>query len=311
MSEKNQKNNSNKVSKNILIAFLLNFGFSIYELIGGILTGSVAISSDAIHDFGDAMSIGLAYVLERKSRKEPDEEYSYGYARYSVLGGLITSVFLIIGSLLVIYRAVERFFVPVEIAYDGMIILAIIGVVVNAAAAYLTSGKKSLNQKAVNLHMLEDVLGWMVVLIGAVAMRFTGFSLIDPILSILVAGFILFNAIKNLKSIFGVLLDKTPVNLSLEKIREDLAKIPGVQDMHHLHIWSLDGAHHYITLHMIADPKKQAKIKKSVRETLTKYDIFHATIEFEGPEESCVARDCANPVDSGQNALLHHHGHQH
>lgn len=209
MSEKNQKNNSNKVSKNILIAFLLNFGFSIYELIGGILTGSVAISSDAIHDFGDAMSTGLAYVLERKSRKEPDEEYSYGYARYSVLGGLITSVFLIIGSLLVIYRAVERFFVPVEIAYDGMIILAIIGVVVNAAAAYLTSGKKSLNQKAVNLHMLEDVLGWMVVLIGAVAMRFTGFSLIDPILSILVAGFILFNAIKNLKSIFGVLLDKT------------------------------------------------------------------------------------------------------
>lgn len=307
MSEINQKNKSNKVSKNILIAFLLNFGFSIYELIGGFLTGSVAISSDAIHDFGDAMSIGVAYVLERKSRKKPDEKYSYGYARYSVLGGLITSVFLIVGSLLVIFRAVERFFVPVEIAYDGMIVLAIIGVVVNAVAAYLTSGEKSLNQKAVNLHMLEDVLGWVVVLIGAIVMRFTGFRLIDPILSILVAAFILFNAFNNLKNIFDVLLDKTPANLSLAKIREDLLQIPAVQDVHHLHIWSLDGAHHYITLHITADSRQQVKIKKIVRETLRKYDIFHATIELETPEENCAARDCENPSTSAGDLAHHHH----
>ena len=173
-----------KTERNIFIAFILNLAFSIFEFAGGIFTGSVAIISDAIHDIGDATSIGVALFLEKKSKKQPDDRYTYGYGRYSVIGSVLTTLILLLGSVLVIYNAVLRMIRPVEINYDGMIMFAIVGVCVNLGAALLTRNGSSLNQKAVNLHMLEDVLGWIVVLIGAIVMRFTNFYLIDPLMSI-------------------------------------------------------------------------------------------------------------------------------
>ena len=164
-----------KTEKNIFIAFILNLIFSVIEIVGGVITGSIAIISDAIHDFGDATSIGASFFLEKKSKLQPDETYTYGYARFSVLGGVITSFILLIGSGLVIYNAVMRIINPIIINYDGMIILAVVGVVINSLATYFTHGGHSINQKAVNLHMLEDVLGWIVILVGAVIMRFTSF----------------------------------------------------------------------------------------------------------------------------------------
>ena len=201
-----------KTEKNILIAFILNLSFSIFEFVGGIFTGSVAILSDAIHDIGDAVSIGISYFLEKKSKKQPDKTYTYGYARFSVMGSVITTLILLFGSCAVIYNAVIRIFNPVEINYNGMIIFAVIGALVNFLAAYFTKDGDSLNQKAVNLHMLEDVLGWLVVLVGAVVMRFTDISIIDPILSICVAIFIFINAIKNLD---------IPDLISLKKVFEN------------------------------------------------------------------------------------------
>ncbi|MFV8214551.1 cation diffusion facilitator family transporter, partial [Streptococcus pluranimalium] len=121
--------------KNILVAFLLNALFAIVELIGGVLTGSVAIFSDAIHDLGDAVAIGIAYVLERKSKQGPDDTYSYGYQRYSILGSIITTVILLVGSSLVIYHAIERLWHPVPVQYNGMILLAIMGLSVNVIAS--------------------------------------------------------------------------------------------------------------------------------------------------------------------------------
>ena len=176
-----------KTEKNILTAFLLNLFFSIFEFIGGMLTGSVAILSDSVHDIGDAASIGIAYFLERKSKQDPDEIYTYGYTRYSVMGGVITSLVLLLGSVMVIYNAVVRMIEPAEIHYDGMILFAVIGVFVNAGAAFFTREGGSLNQKAVNLHMLEDVLGWAVVLVGALIMRFTDLAVLDPLLSMATA----------------------------------------------------------------------------------------------------------------------------
>lgn len=178
-----------KTERNILIAFILNLAFSIFEFVGGIITGSVAIMSDAVHDIGDAASIGVSYLLEKKGEK------------YSLIGAFITTLTLLIGSCVTIYNAIRRLFAPTEIHYEGMIVFAIVGVCVNLCAAYFTREGDSLNQKAVNLHMLEDVLGWLVVLVGAVVMRFTDFSLLDPIMSIGVSAFILINAIRNLKEI--------------------------------------------------------------------------------------------------------------
>ena len=167
-----------KTQKNIFIAFILNLGFSILEFFGGLFTGSVAIISDAVHDLGDSLSIGISYFLEKKSKKRPDNVYTNGYLRFSVLGGLITTIILLIGSILVIVNSIRRFFNPIEINYDGMLIFAVIGVIINFIAAIVTKEGDSINQKAVNLHMLEDVLGWIVVLVGAVIMKFTDFVFI-------------------------------------------------------------------------------------------------------------------------------------
>ena len=193
-----------KTKRNIFIAFILNLSFSIFELVGGFLTGSVSIFSDAIHDFGDATSIGASYFLEKLSNKKPNKKYTFGYARFSVLGGSITTFILLISSTIVIYNAVLRIINPIEINYNAMLIFAIIGLVVNLIATYFTHGGHSINQKAVNLHMLEDVLGWLVVLIGAIVIKFTAFYIIDPILSIIVALFVIFNSMKNLIQIMDI-----------------------------------------------------------------------------------------------------------
>ena len=191
-----------KTERNIFIAFILNLIFSILELIGGLITGSVAIVSDAIHDAGDAASIGISFFLEKKSKQKPDKTHTFGYARYSVVGSLIKTLILIFGSVMMIYTACNRMILPTEINYDGMIVFAIVGVGVNLCAAFVTREGDSLNQKAVNLHMLEDALGWIVVLVGAIVMRFTDFALLDPMMSIGVSAFILINAVRNLIEIF-------------------------------------------------------------------------------------------------------------
>ena len=190
-----------KTEKNILIAFILNLIFSLFEFFGGVFTNSIAIISDAIHDLGDALSIGVSYFLERKSKKKPNNEYTYGYIRYSLLGAFITTVILVSGCIFVIYSSIKRLFVPEVINYNGMIIIAIIGFVINLGAATLTKDGDSLNQKAVNLHMLEDVLGWAAVLVSSILIKFTKLPLFDTLASLGVAIFILIGALKNLKNI--------------------------------------------------------------------------------------------------------------
>ena len=297
-----------KTEKNIFIAFILNLAFSIFEFVGGIFTGSVAIVSDAIHDMGDAASIGASYFLEGKSKKQPDEIYTYGYARYSVIGSMITTVILLFGSVMVGYNAVGRILNPVQINYNGMIVFAIVGVCVNFFAAYFTREGDSLNQKAVNLHMLEDVFGWVVVLIGAVVMRFTDFALIDPIMSIGVAVFIFINAVGNLKEAVDLFLEKIPHGIQITEIKEHLTEIDGVLDVHHIHIWSMDGHNNYATMHIVTNADHH-QIKDQVREELAEHGIAHATLELEAEGEHCHEEHCH--VEFHQHSGHHHHHHHH
>lgn len=291
--------------KNILIAFFLNLSFSIIELVGGIFTGSVAIISDAVHDVGDAVSIGVSYLLERKSKKAPDENYTFGYVRYSVIGGFITVCILLVGSVAVIINAVEKMFNPTQINYDGMILFAIFGAVVNLIAAKVTHDGESINQKAVNLHMLEDVLGWIVVLIGAVIMRFTDFKLIDPIMSIGVAAFIIVNAVKHLKDIVDLFLEKTPHDVSVKEIKEHIEGIEGVENVHHIHLWSVDGINACATMHVVTDCDSH-EIKTKVREELEEHGIVHSTLELERTDEPCPAPQCV-PTHAEHHGHHHHH----
>ncbi len=293
-----------KTEKNILIAFILNLGFSIFEFVGGILTGSIAIISDAIHDMGDALSIGIAFFLEKKSKKQPDDTYTYGYGRYSILGGLITTLILFIGSVIVIYNSIVGILNPRPINYNGMILFAIIGVTVNFCAAFFTREGDSLNQKAVNLHMLEDVFGWAIVLVGAIVMRFTNFALIDPIMSIGVALFILMHSIRNLKEVLDLFLEKTPRDIEIDEIKAHVSDIDGVMDVHHVHVWSLDGHHHYATMHVVTESNTH-EIKEKIRVELEEHGIGHVTLELESEGEHCHEKECRTE----HVAMCGHHHH--
>ena len=294
-----------KSDKNILIAFILNLSFSIFEFVGGTITNSVAIISDSIHDMGDSLSIGVAYFLEKLSKRKPDDKYTYGYIRYSVMGSLISTLILVVGSIFVIYNAVKRIFNPVVINYDGMIIFAIFGVVINFIAAYVTKGGHSLNQSAVSLHMFEDVLGWIVVLIGAIVMRFTDINVIDSVLSIIVALFIMKHAFIHLKSVVDLFMEKIPDGVDIEELQDHLLDIKGVKNVHHIHVWSIDGYNNYATMHVVCDGN-YAKIKKLIKEEMIEHNICHTTVEIESLDEECFDDKC---VIKDNNVGEHHHHH--
>ena len=239
--------------------------------------------------------------MERKSKKKPDNKYTYGYIRYSVLGGVITTTILLVGSILVIIGAIKRLFNPVEVNYSGMIIFAIIGVILNTLAAFVTKDGDSINQKSVNLHMLEDVLGWIIVLIGSIIMHFTNIKILDSIMSIGVALFIIFHSLKNLKVVLDLFLEKTPNNINIEELKKHLLEIKGIDDIHHIHVWSIDGFNNYATMHIVSKTKDISYIKKQVREELEEYNICHAILETE--EEACHDINCH--IELKDN--VHHH----
>ena len=293
-----------KTEKNILIAFLLNISFAIIELFGGLFTNSVAILSDSVHDLGDAISIGISYFLERKSKKKANNKYTYGYIRFSVLGGVITTTILLVGSILVIIGSIQRLFNPVEINHSGMIIFAIIGVLLNFIAAYVTKDGDSINQKSVNLHMLEDVLGWIVVLIGAIVMNFTNINMLDSIMSIGVAIFILIHSLKNLKQVLDLFLAKTPNDINIDELRKHLLEIKEVDDIHHIHVWSIDGYNNYATMHIVTKSKDVKDVKKKVREELEEHNICHSILETE--DEACSDIECHPNLHTEEH---HHHHH--
>lgn len=298
-----------KSTRNMLFAFLLNFGFAAIELVGGILTNSISIISDAIHDLGDSASIGTSLILEKKSEKKPDAKFTYGYLRYSVIGALLTSVILLVGSFFVIYNSICRFISPAEVNYDGMLILAIIGTVVNGLAALKTAHGKSLNEKTLSLHMLEDVLGWLAILVGSIVIKFTNWHFIDPILSLAIAVFILYHAFGHIKEVFDVILEKAPEEISSEHILQSLSEIEDVKDVHHLHLWTLDGNLHYATLHAVisehSTPSEFEEIKHHIRHELEHHGITHCTIELE--YHHCGEAHCEVNHTEHHGCQHHHH----
>ncbi len=293
--------------KNILIAFLLNFFFAVFEFFGGFFTGSVAIISDALHDLGDALGIAFSYFLEVKSKKGADKTYTYGYGRYSVLGAFITNIILVIGSFLTGWAAITRIFNPVDINYNGMMLFAVVGVLVNGIAAMKTAHGKGLNQRAVNLHMLEDVLGWVAVLIASLVMRVTDFYLLDPIMSIGIAVFILINAIRGLLEVADLFLIKVPHGISVDEISKELLSVSGVTGVHHIHLWSISGEGAYATMHIVSDGENP-HLKEDVRILLKEHGIIHVTIEIEAEGEVCDEITCC---DHHEHHHHHHHHHHH
>lgn len=289
----NKHEHEHNASENIKVAFLLNLGFSILEAIGGFLTNSISIFTDSIHDFGDSISIGVSYLLEKQSNKDPNHKYTYGYLRYSLLGALITSIILLTGSVVVIYNAIPRIIHPEEINHDAMIIFAIFGVIINGYAAYRTSHGEKHNEKAINLHMLEDVFGWIAVLIGSIFIKIYNLTIIDPILSILITIYILFHVYKYIKEVFDIFMEKVPDNININDIKKNVEeKFEMIKNIHHIHVWSLDGVNNYMTLHveLNEDINKDdlIKLKQDIKKELNKTGINHVTLEFDYFGEKCI-----------------------
>ena len=198
-------------SENIKTAFFLNLFFTIIEFIGGIYTNSLAITSDAIHDLGDSISLGMAWYFQNLSNKKPTKTYSYGFKRFSLLGAIINSVILLVGSIFIILEAIPRILSPEHSDAKGMMWFAVLGIIVNGAAVLKLRKGTSINERVVSLHMIEDVLGWVAVLIASIIMQFWDIPILDPILSLLIALFILYNVFKNGRESVRIILQGTPI----------------------------------------------------------------------------------------------------
>ncbi|MGB7117680.1 MAG: cation diffusion facilitator family transporter [Anaerolineales bacterium] len=282
---------SNDSTGDLRLTFFLNLSFTIIEIAGGIWTNSLAILSDAIHDLGDSLSLGMAWYLETYARKDKDKKYSYGYRRYSLLSALINTVVLIVGSVFILSRAVTRLFNPEPVDAKGMILFAVLGIIVNGLAMLRLRGGKSLNAQVVAWHLIEDVLGWVAVLIMSIVLLFTDLYILDPIFSILITSFVLFNVIKNLRKTLALFLQAVPENMDLEMIENRLLAIDNVCSSHHTHIWSMDGEHHVLTTHLVVEEDTSQDevlcIKEDINQLSKEMDFLHTTVEIEYGDEKC------------------------
>jgi cobalt-zinc-cadmium efflux system protein len=274
-------------TKNVATAFFLNLGFTIIELIGGILTNSIAIQSDALHDAGDTISLGFAWYFQRLSDKGRDKKFTYGYKRFNTLGAIITGVVLAAGSVYILTEAVPRLFNPEETNVQGMIWLAVLGVLVNGFAAFrLKKGGDSLNEQVMTWHLLEDVLGWVAVLVGSVVMYFYDAPWIDPALSIGITLYVLINVVKKLWMAGKIILQATPDGIDPLAIKNKLESIEEVQKAHHIHLWTLDGEYNLLSAHIQTDKNRTISELEPIKEIIyselqEQFHVDHITLEFE------------------------------
>ncbi len=281
-------------TENIKVAFFLNLGFTVVEFVGGYLTNSLAIMSDAVHDLGDSISLGLSWYLDRYSQRGNDRRYSYGYRRFSLLAALLNTLVLITGSLIILSEAVPRILDPQPAHAPGMILLAIGGVLVNGLAALRMRRGRSLNAVLVTWHLLEDVVGWFAVLVVGLILLVAEIHVLDPILSALIALWVLYNVAKSLRQTAALFLQSVPEGLEIDAIEAELLSLEKVSSVHHTHVWSLDGEHHVLTTHIVveADTTREEAIdvKCAAKALSALAECEHATVEIEFPHESCKMR---------------------
>lgn len=285
-----------KSSRNMTIAFLLNFSFAIIEFIFGLLFHSSAVLADAIHDTGDALAIGLSTFFEKISTRKEDRNYTLGYKRYSLLGALLTSVILLVGSTLVIVENVPQLFAPEKVNYDGMLILGIVAIVVNTAASRVVSHGHSHNESILSLHFLEDILGWLAVILVFLILRFTDWYFLDPLLSLVIAGFILSKALPKFWKNIQIFLDHVPSDVDLIQLYQEIAALENVRAITQLNVWTTDGLEKYAMLHIcLKNPNLLAETQASLRQKLLAYGIAKVTIQtdesLQEHQEYCIGKE--------------------
>lgn len=260
---------------------------------------SIAILSDAVHDLGDSFSLGLSWYLDKKSHQKADSKYSFGYARFSLLGAAINSIVIILSSVYIIYEAINRIMVPESPKAGEMVLFAIVGVAVNGYAAWRLRGGKTMNEKVVSWHLVEDMLGWVAILIVGVILYFYDIPVLDPILSLMITLYILWNVFKRLRETTFLFLQGTPLDISVEEVESQIHQVNHVAGTHHTHIWSLEGENHVFSTHVkledIPDLATLLKVKEDIKEVIKQYPFTDFTVETELDGETCGMKDVAEP----------------
>jgi cobalt-zinc-cadmium efflux system protein len=279
----------------VRLAAFLNIAFTVIEVMGGLWTNSLAILSDALHDLGDSIALFISWLFERGAKKSPNAKYTFGYQRLSLFSAIFSASVLVAGSIIIFYQAIPRLLSPETVNALGMVGLALIGVAFNALGFFLLKRGESLNEKVLSWHLLEDVLGWIVILVGGLVMYFWDFYLIDPIMTVALTAFIFYNVAKNLREGIRILLQGVPKHINLDEVKRDIGTVRGVLGMHDIHIWSLEGETDVFTAHVVLDDatleKRPEETKQAIREILLKHHLEHSTIEFEN-QLQCTGNVC-------------------
>jgi len=281
--------------ENIRIAFFLNLAFTVAEFAGGMAFSSLAITADALHDLGDSFSLGLAWFFERISARRPSPLFSYGYRRFSLLAAFLNGVILLVGGAVILWSAASRILTPVMPDAPGMLVFAVVGILVNGAAALRLRGGRSLNEQVVAWHLIEDLLGWAAILLVSLVLMVWDLPILDPAVSVLITLVVLVNVLRNLRRTVVIFLQGVPPSLSLQAVEERLGGLPGVRGVHDLHLWSLDGEHHILTAHVVipegTTEEEFIATKCRVRDAAMAMGISHATLEMERIGEACRLRE--------------------
>lgn len=272
-----------KAGENLAFVFFMNLAFNIIVIVGGLATNSMAILADCIHDMADTISIAIAWILEHVSQRDSNDNYSYGYQRFSILGAVITSVFVIIMAFVILSEAIPRLFAPEGVDAGGMLLVAIVGIIFKSISVYRLHGGETFNEKAILFHQLGDVFEWVAILVlSAVLIFWKGAPYLDPFVSIGIALWLIFNLGRNLYKAIEVLLQKTPDYFDVEEFKGKILSIDGVNAIDDFHIWSLDGIDSVMTLKVNVDfGKDVGEIKREIYEISNQYHVVDTTIELD------------------------------
>lgn len=288
-----QHHHEDDSDQKIIFAISINFLLTLVQIIGGIISGSLALIADALHNLSDAASLVLALFARKIGRKSADEFKTFGYKRAEIIASLINLTLLIVLSLYLIYEAIWRFIEPVMISGWIIIIIAGVAFLIDLYTSIITYkiSHNNMNMRAAFLHNLSDALASIGVIIAGVLIVLYNVIWVDAVITMMIGGYILWQGIKMLPDSINFLMDGTPKEISVAQVKDNLSQFEEIIDIHHMHIWNLDEKRIALEAHVVVDSNnlmETAEIKKKLKSNLEKYfGIVHSTLEFEHADENC------------------------
>jgi cobalt-zinc-cadmium efflux system protein len=273
-------------------AIVINMLLTVVQIIGGVFAGSIALVADAIHNLSDAMSLVIALVARRIARKPSDPEMTFGYGRAEVIAALINYTTLILIAVYLGYEAIWRLFDPSPVGGWVVVIVASVALVVDLATALLTyrMSKESVNIRAAFLHNVADALTSVAVIIGGILVIVFDWHLVDPIVTLLISGYILWHSFAEIGPVIRILMLGSPPSLDVAELLRSIEATEGVESVHHLHVWQIDEHRTSLEAHLVAEGKTEgfADLQSRVKRLLSdRFGIGHATLQLERREEAC------------------------